>query len=99
MEDESTEDIQHVREMLYQLGKPHLCAQIERQPTRLGNPRNNKDRPMKVEFKSERAVQELIHTKKDLMYTSNFFKIFINNDLSKDEREKERNERRGKRNL
>ena len=89
-ENPNTDDMAYVREMFRQMERPHLCSQIEKQPTRLGTRIYNSSRPraLKVELSSPRAVNEIIDVKKYIMWTQDFFNVFINRDLSREDRKK-----------
>ena len=54
-------------------------------------------RPLKIEFSNERIVEDIIRNKNGLRHSNDFYNVYINNDLSKEEREKERILRQQKR--
>ena len=90
---EGYDDCMLVEDMLKQMGCWRAIRDICRDPIRLGVARRGKKRPIKVEFRDEEAVEFIIRNKTTLKYTG-FCTIYINRDLSYEERERERENRR-----
>ena len=83
-------DMESVSIMLRVMGLRHLESELLKSPTRLGPKRwDGKFRPLKVELKSEWAAQQILDRKYDLSYSDDYYNVFINKDLSKDERNAE----------
>ena len=77
-----------ITSMFWEMNLGHLIPCIESQPTRLGvSHKNGKIRPIRVNLSNERAVDQIMKRKYDLQYSNKFWRVYINNDLSKDERE------------
>ena len=88
--DEDYDDDLLVRNMLGVMGCGFLYHDINKRPTRLGMKRGNRARALKVEMNSEEAVEEIMKCKKNLRNPNeNFYSIYVNRDLRKEEREKE----------
>ena len=62
-----------VEQMLREMGLGHLIQQIEFYPTRLGISRAGKFRPIKVGFRTEKAVEDILDRKMELIYSQNFY--------------------------
>ena len=83
--------------MFWALGLGHLKDSIQGKPTRLGKMhQNGKVRTIRVEMRNEREVGQIMNCKYDLKGNKDFWNVFLNNDLSKAEREKEFNERKNR---
>ena len=93
--DEGFDDMKLVRKMLEEIGCSRAIRDIDRYPTRLGSFRAGRRRPLKVEFNTEMAVDHIMKYKKELKGSMNFYSIFINRDLCRQERERQRDLRRG----
>ena len=83
-----------VEDMLEALGCRGTISAISGRPIRLGAIRRGRNRPIKVEFNDEQAVDYIIEKKWELRYTDDFYNLFINRDLCKYDREKEKETRR-----
>ena len=95
--DEDYDDVLLVRNMLGVMGCGFLYHDINRRPTRLGMRKNNRNRPLKVEMNNEEAVEKIMECKKYLRNPNeNFYSIYINRDLRKEEREKEIEQRKAR---
>ena len=95
--DEDYDDVLLVRNMLGVMGCGFLYHDINKRPTRLGMKRNNRNRPLKVEMNNEDAVEKIMKCKKYLRNPNeNFYSIYINRDLRKEEREKEIEQRKAR---
>ena len=93
--EEGLDDMELTRGMFMQMGCEQVIQDIDSNPTRLGTGRIGRNRPLKIEFRAERAVNFVIANKKELMWSNNYYNVYINRDLCKQERERERNSRRG----
>ena len=83
-------DMESVSIMLDVMGLGHLESEVLKSPTRLGPKRwDGKFRPLKVELKSEWAAQQILDRKYDLPYYDDYYYVFINKDLSREERNAE----------
>ena len=91
--EERYDDLECVKEMLHQLGCDQVIRDIVGYPTRLGTAKWGRRRPIKVELRTERAVDYVIENKKWLKQTRDFFRVYINRDLNRQDRIKERDER------
>ena len=95
--DEDYDDDLLVRNMLGVMGCGFLYHNINKRPTRLGMKRGNRTRALKVEMNSEKAVEEFMKCKKNLRNPNeNFYSIYVNRDLRKEEREKEIEQRKAR---
>ena len=76
----------------------HLIDSIQCDPTRLGaKARNGKFRTIRVTMRNEDEVKQIMRKKFDLFKTRDYCLVYINNDLSKTEREAEYNDRKNRR--
>ena len=88
--DEEYDDDLLIRDMLRVMGCGFLYHDINKRPTRLGMKNNNRPRALKVEMNNEEAVEVIMKCKKELRNRNeHFYRIYINRDLRKEEREKE----------
>ena len=87
---EGYDDEFEVRRLLTQMGFPRMISEIEKRPHRLGTYKYGRNRPLKVEFRSERPVEHLMRFRKSIMDTEDYCYCFINRDLNKRDREIER---------
>ena len=88
--DEEYDDDVLVRNMFGVMGCGFLYRDINKRPTRLGMKNNIRPRALKVEMNNEEAVEVIMKCKKELRNRNeNFYRIYINRDLRKEEREKE----------
>ena len=88
--DEEYDDDLLIRNMFRVMGCGFLYHDINKRPTRLGMKNNNRPRALKVEMNNEEAVEVIMKCKKELRNRNeNFYRIYINRDLRKEEREKE----------
>ena len=95
--DEDYDDDVLVGNMLQVMGCGFLYHDINKRPTRLGMKRNNRTRALKVEMNNEEAVEVIMKCKKELRNRNeNFYKIYVNRDLRKEEREKEIEQRKAR---
>ena len=95
--DEDYDDALLVRNMLGVMGCGFLYHDINKRPTRLGMRRNNKNRPLKVEMSNAEAVEVIMNCKKHLKNPNeNFYSIYVNRDLRKEDREKEIEQRKAR---
>ena len=100
--DEGYDERGQVEDMLSAIGCGGKISAISARPIRLGVSRRGRNRPIKVEFNDERAVDFIIERKWNVRHTENFCYLFINRDLCKSDREKEklaRRQNRANRNL
>ena len=88
-------DLDNVYQMLEEIGFGRATRHIVR-VTRLGTFRGGRKRPVKVEFDSEKCAKDILFYSKRLYHTENFYAVYINKDLSREEREKEKRERLAK---
>ncbi|CAL4171066.1 unnamed protein product, partial [Meganyctiphanes norvegica] len=96
--DENMDDKELINEMFRIIGCRNLVNEIVKRPTRLGIARTGRNRPMKVELRNEWTVDQIVRNKKELMFSHHFYRVYINRDLSKEDRENEKNERQARRN-
>ena len=76
----------------------HLIDSIQCDPTRLGaKSHNGKFRTIRVTMRNEDEVKQIMRKKFDLFKTRDYCLVYINNDLSKTEREAEYNDRQNRR--
>ena len=91
--EEGYDDLESVKVMLHQLGCDQVIRDIVGYPTRLGTAKWGRRRPIKIELRTERAVDYVIENKKWLKQTRDFFRVYINRDLNRQDRMKERDDR------
>ena len=95
--DEDYDDDVLIGNMLHVMGCGFLYHDINKRPTRLGMKRINRNRALKVEMNNEEAVEVIMKCKKELRNRNeNFYKIYVNRDLRKEEREKEIEQRKAR---
>ena len=95
---EGYDDWELIHNMLWEMGLGRLSRDIVGNPNRLGRLRyDGRVRPLKIEFSNEQAVETLLDAKYDLLNTNNYFKVYLNKDMSRDEREAEIAERKRRR--
>ena len=91
--EEGYDDQELVIDMFRQLECNQAIQDIVSYPTRLGTAKWGRRRPMKVELRTERAVEYIINNKKWLKQTRDYFRVYINRDLNRQDRIKERDDR------
>ena len=96
MSEDFYDDWDLVTRLFCELNLGHLIHKIENGPTRLGVKKQDKIRPIRVCLNNERAVDQIMNSKYDLKFSNNFYLVYINRDLSKEERENEMNIRKNK---
>ncbi|CAL4181902.1 unnamed protein product, partial [Meganyctiphanes norvegica] len=92
------DDEELIKEVFRIIGCRNFVNEIAKRPTRLGIARTGRNRPLKVELRNEWTVDEILRNKKELMFSKHFYRVYINRDLSKEDRENEKNERQARRN-
>ena len=86
-----------ISEMFRAMGCGFRYRDIRAKPTRLGTRNTNKKRAIKVEMSSEEVVEDIIANKNKLKNRNeNFYAVYVNRDLCREERQKEIDERRAK---
>ena len=99
VEEKDESDWNKVCRMLWTMGLDYLKRDIECMPTRLGAiRRDGKPRSLKVVLHTERAADEILNRKYDLVKDDNFYNVYINKDMTRDERDAEIAERKNKKN-
>ncbi|CAL4234847.1 unnamed protein product, partial [Meganyctiphanes norvegica] len=88
--DENMDDEELIKEVFRIIGCRNLVNEIAKRPTRLGIARTGRNRPLKVELRNEWTVDEILRNKKELMFNNYFYRVYINRDLSKEDRENEK---------
>ena len=95
---EGFDDYRIVCDLFRAMGIEYLINQIESAPIRLGPPHNNgKIRAVKVELRNEKTVEQVLNAKYELKWTNNYYLIYINKDLSRTDRDREIQARKGSR--
>ena len=78
-----------VKNMLWALGLEYLIDSVQSEPTRLGTKHHNgKVRTIRVEMRNEWEVEQVMKYKYALRDMNDYWQVYINNDLSKEDREK-----------
>ena len=85
---EDYDDWELIQNMLWSMGLAHLERDIVGNPSRLGRRRHDgRIRPLKIEFRNEKAVDMLLEAKYDLLNHDNYYRVYLNKDMTRDERE------------
>ena len=84
-EDMGESDRQMVEDILETLGCGHLLYDIVK-TERIGSASGNRPKLLKVEMANENEVNLIMNRKNELVEDNTFYNVFLNNDLSKAER-------------
>ena len=91
--DESTE--RQVNRMFHAMGCGFRYHDIRTTPVRLGPNNGKKNRAIRVEMRNEELVQQIMDQKKHLKNKNgDFYHVYVNRDMKREEREKEIKERK-----
>ena len=92
---EGYDDWEMIHNILWNMGLAHLGRCIIGNPVRLGKKRyDGRNRPLKVEFSNESTVEMLLEAKYDLLNLDNYYRVYLNRDMTREEREAEIAERK-----